>query len=385
MLVYTKSITEHRVLASTQRGVTNPQEKGSATAIGEMLDKCARVVLPPEFIRGDSETVVYASLMETYCANNTKYRGFMKQALYEAPRKRRDEIEIYQSELGSWSLPPPLRQSRNMIYDFTGLGGKVRAIMDQNPQMNGAERSELAYHTMRLAFEHLMSRVIMALQSDKELLADPPQSLVLSGGVASNTFLRKVAASMLKARGFGDMSVKTPSPYLCTDNAAMIAWAGQEMYKAGWTTDNRFLPQGEWPIEEIIAGVDCWVRNDNATSPKPTEDAKAPPHDERQPPEEEQPHEPPSSPRPTPSPDSANEAEPLGQTRNPRTGALGEPRNPLASSASRKSHDARDERVPRRAKEIQRVRLLPPAYKRTPAPEGSLRTGLNTLKRWIGL
>lgn len=43
MLVYTKSITEHRVLASTQRGITAPREKGSATAIGEMLDKCARV------------------------------------------------------------------------------------------------------------------------------------------------------------------------------------------------------------------------------------------------------------------------------------------------------------------------------------------------------
>lgn len=42
MLVYTKSAIEHRVLASTQRGITNPSEKGSATAVGEMLDKCAR-------------------------------------------------------------------------------------------------------------------------------------------------------------------------------------------------------------------------------------------------------------------------------------------------------------------------------------------------------
>lgn len=42
MLVYTKSAIEHRVLASTQRGIVNPIEKGSATAVGEMLDKCAR-------------------------------------------------------------------------------------------------------------------------------------------------------------------------------------------------------------------------------------------------------------------------------------------------------------------------------------------------------
>lgn len=337
--------------------------------------------------------------MEKYCANDTKYRGFMSQALYKAPRKRQDEIEIYQSELGSWSLPPPLRQSRNMVYDFTGLGGKVRAIMDQNPQMSGAERSELAYHTMRLAFEHLMSRAIMALQNDKELLTNPPQSLVLSGGVASNLFLRKVAASMLKARGFGDMSVKAPDPYLCTDNAAMIAWAGKEMYKAGWTTDNRFLPQGEWPIEEIIPGVDCWVHKDNAPLRDPRKTWK-PPHTmsaSRQ--KKEQPHE--------PSFDSASEAELLGQTRNPQTGARGEPLSRLASSLSRmrKSRDASGERGPWNVRENQLVRrvptarhspeperekknvvrLLSPADKPTPAPEGSLRTGLNTLRRWIGL
>lgn len=184
----------------------------------------------------------------------------MIESAYRAPQKS----EVYQSKDGSWYIPPPLRQSREMIYNFTGLGGKVRAIMHDRPDMSDNERAELAYTTMRLAYEHIMSRVIMALETDKELLANPPQTLVISGGVASSRFLRHVAASMLQAHGFDNMTVTAPKPNLCADNAQMIAWAGLKMYEAGWTTEKSFLPQGEWPIEEIITGVDCWLWNGSA-------------------------------------------------------------------------------------------------------------------------
>lgn len=190
---------------------------------------------------------------------------------YQAPQKS----EVYLSKIGPWSVPPPLRRSQEMIYNFTGLGGKVRAIMSERPDMPDDERAELAYTTMRLAFEHIMSRVIMALENDQELLANPPQSLVISGGVASNRFLKTVVTSVLQARGFGNVTVTVPKPQYCTDNALMVAWAGMKMYEAGWTTDKSFLPQGEWPIEQIITGVDCWLQNGVATSPESTSKAAA--------------------------------------------------------------------------------------------------------------
>lgn len=227
-------------------------------------------VLPSTFLADRPKrdgAVVYAKEMEIYC----KFSPYLQKMLnqYKAPQQRRDEVQVYHSKNNTWGLPPPLRHTRDMKYDFAGLGGKVRAIMQRNPEMEDAERSELAYQTMRLAFEHIMSRVILALENDEELLATPPQSLVISGGVASNTFLRTVAASMLQARGFGHIDVRAPRPQYCTDNAAMIAWAGQKMYQAGWTTDLSFLPQGEWPIEEILTGVDCWVRKDGVKVPEP--------------------------------------------------------------------------------------------------------------------
>ncbi|KAG8164877.1 hypothetical protein KVR01_005152 [Diaporthe batatas] len=273
MLVLTKSAIEHRVLASTQRGITNPSEKGkgSATAVGEMLDKCARDILPPQFLPGgrNSDSIVYAHWMEIYCKAGVP--SYSKEMLdeYKPPQEYHEQVQVYHSKDGSWSLPPPLRHTKDMTYDFTGLGGKARAIMQQNPDMQRMERMELAYHTMRLAFEHLMSRVILALENDPELLASPPQSLVIAGGVASNMFLRNVAASVLQARGFGHVDVRAPRHMYCTDNAAMIAWAGQKMYTAGWTTDLSFLPQDEWPIEEILTGVDCWVHKDDVEASEP--------------------------------------------------------------------------------------------------------------------
>ncbi|KAG6363577.1 hypothetical protein INS49_008678 [Diaporthe citri] len=282
MLVYTKSAIEHRVLASTQRGIVNPIEKGSATAVGEMLDKCARAIIPERLIP-NSNAVVYAKEMERYCAMRSMWDA------YQAPQKS----EVYQSVIGPWSVPPPLRQSQEMMYNFTGLGGKVRAIMRERPDMPGNERAELAYTTMRLAFEHIMSRVIMALENDEELLANPPQSLVISGGVASNRFLKTVVTSALQARGFGNVTVTVPKPQYCTDNAPMVAWAGLKMYEAGWTTDKSFLPLGEWPIEEIITGVDCWLQNGVAASPGSTSKTAASQPDTAQLPDKSKPQDPP--------------------------------------------------------------------------------------------
>ncbi|ROW11247.1 hypothetical protein VMCG_01349 [Cytospora schulzeri] len=268
MLVHTTSKVDHRVLASTSRGTINPQEKASPTAIGDMLDKCARVILPDAVIP-KNESVSYAQIMEAFVRRATRYHNLFRR--YTAPERREDEIQIYNSKAG-WAIPPPLRQSREMKYDFSGLGGMVRSIVQDRPDMGIEERAELGYQTMRLAFEHLGSRVIMALQEDEELLKNPPRHLVVSGGVASNRMLRTVLSEMLWARGFKDIQLTVPKTHWCTDNAGMIAWTGHEMYRDGWTTDSAFLPKGEWPIEQIIADTDCWIKSE----PRLAEEAEEP-------------------------------------------------------------------------------------------------------------
>lgn len=240
MLVHTKSPVDHSILASTHN-----------SALGDVLDKVARelVLLPKTTTH--TGAICYPLVLERMT------RPLFQD--YSAPETRRDEIEIYQSEYG-WRLQPPLRESKEMRYDFTGLGIKTLDILRERPEMSEPERRVLAVQFMRLAFEHLMSRVIIALETNEDLLREPPKTLVLSGGVASNWSLRDVVTKTLKARGFGSIKLRVPRPQNCTDNAGMIAYAGYEMYKSGWQTDKAFCPKAKWSIEDILSGVDCWTR-----------------------------------------------------------------------------------------------------------------------------
>jgi N6-L-threonylcarbamoyladenine synthase len=92
-------------------------------------------------------------------------------------------------------------------------------------------------------------------------------TLVVSGGVASNPFLRYYLSAVLQARGYEAVERIFPPVELCTDNAAMIAWAGIEMYEAGYRTDLGVLPVKTWSMDEQsgdggILGVGGWYRDD---------------------------------------------------------------------------------------------------------------------------
>lgn len=262
MLVHTKSNTDHRILATAD-----------TIALGDMLDKCARDILPASLIPTDPDAaVVYPKLMEQFVASEPKVQAY-------APSETEIKIpEVYISAQHGWTLPPPNRTATKALqFDFTGFGGHVRKIMqqrlasevdssnsndnDNSNVMDIPERKELAVQTMKLAFEHVVRKVVLALRTVPDLIADPPSTLILSGGVASNLFLRRVAETTLRARGFGDIKVLAPAVRYCTDNAPMIAFAGAQMYEQeGWTTELEFAPKVKWSIEEILSDADCWVR-----------------------------------------------------------------------------------------------------------------------------
>ena len=80
-----------------------------------------------------------------------------------------------------------------MEFSFSGLDSSCRRIMaNKNGEIDIEERRELGKEVMRVAFEHLASRVMMALQTLKANSPNGQQidTLVISGGVASNKFLK---------------------------------------------------------------------------------------------------------------------------------------------------------------------------------------------------
>ena len=71
-------------------------------------------------------------------------------------------------------------------------------------------------------------------------------TLVVAGGVAANRHLRGALQSLADGEGFQFIA---PPHNLCTDNGAMIAWAGVERLKLGLTDGLDFAPRPRWPLD----------------------------------------------------------------------------------------------------------------------------------------
>jgi N6-L-threonylcarbamoyladenine synthase len=268
MLVLSKRLCDHEILSQT-----------ADIAIGDMLDKSARDILPREIIKS-SGSVMYGRTLEHYAfadmstsSNDYGYTSPMSNGL--AIRKsslQRDNPETQHD----WSVSQPLlHPSPGVTPDqlaaklsFSGIGSSVKSIITRNPGMDDAERRLLAREAMRTAFEHLGSRTLMALP---KLLARGLQidTLVTSGGVASNQYLKHILRVLLDSNGYKTMKLVFPPPMFCTDNAAMIAWAGIEMWEAGYRTELSAMAVKQWAIDPKandggILGIGGWTTTDGS-------------------------------------------------------------------------------------------------------------------------
>ncbi|PSS03547.1 glycoprotease family-domain-containing protein [Coniella lustricola] len=136
-LVHTISPLNHRILASTPN-----------IAIGDMLDKIARALLPRELIEACGNTIVYPRILEDFIA------PLNPNKTYQASTSRKEEDLVYKSVFGWVIGRPPAPTAKNMQYNFSGMNGVVLNIIRENPDMPDDERRILALHTMRIAFEH---------------------------------------------------------------------------------------------------------------------------------------------------------------------------------------------------------------------------------------
>lgn len=243
-LVLSSSLLSHRIIAATRDN-----------AIGNVLDQTARVILPASVLSASAD-VMYGRELEAFAFPDASYDFF-------TPAKSREEEmkDTLPSEY-AWTVPTPFRENRTLAYSFAGIHSAVHKIAAANPGMDEAQRRVLARYTMRAAFQHLIGRACIALE-DVPGLAEV-KTLVVAGGVASNRFLRHVVRSTLDVRGFGGIEIVAPPPELCTDNAPMIAWAGMEMFRAGYTTGLGAVPLSKWPMDPEVGcgllGVDDWVK-----------------------------------------------------------------------------------------------------------------------------
>lgn len=234
LLIRSASLTTHEVMAGT-----------NDIAIGECLDKIARVVLPSDVLQNARNTM-YGALLEDFAFPQAKMPaagssspnndpGFIPQKLnicsepepqsafplenstaaqyrskygvkyaYEVPRNHEEALKRNVSKWG-WGFNQPLAKaagglkSKGMEMSFSGLMTAVERVVRYQldpstskltkterlaEDISTEERMDIARYAMRAAFEHLAGRVLLGLQQTSA------STVVMAGGVAANSYLR---------------------------------------------------------------------------------------------------------------------------------------------------------------------------------------------------
>lgn len=140
-------------------------------------------------------------------------------------------------------LPIPFKGRPGTDFSFSGLKTAVRRAIEGD---QGHRPEDIAASFQRVAFRSLIDRTRRAAQS----IDDDLSALVVAGGVAANQVL---SAELL---GLGEelgLKVVVPPLSLCTDNGAMIAWAGAERLALGqpeaWFAQLDVAPRPRWPLD----------------------------------------------------------------------------------------------------------------------------------------
>lgn len=151
---------------------------------------------------------------------------------------------------GRFELPRPMVGRPGCDFSFSGLKTAVRRhVEDLGRPLTEADRADLAAAFQISVADVMADRVGRALALFRER---HPQgdTLVVAGGVAANRTLRARLAGLADARG---LRFVAPPLRLCTDNAAMIAWAGIERLRLGQTDPLDFAPRPRWPLDPTAA------------------------------------------------------------------------------------------------------------------------------------
>lgn len=134
-------------------------------------------------------------------------------------------------------LPRPLLGSDEPHFSFAGLKSAVLRARDAGRW----SAEDISASFQQAVVDCLLDRTTRAIDR-----ADGATALVVAGGVAANRAVRAALADLAAASG---LRFVAPPQWLCTDNAAMIAWAGAERFAAGLIDSLDVAARARWPLD----------------------------------------------------------------------------------------------------------------------------------------
>jgi len=142
---------------------------------------------------------------------------------------------------GAFALPRPMLDRPGLDFSFSGLKTAVLLARGEG-ELGEQQHADLAASFQAAVVDTLVTKTLRALD------ATGLRCCVVSGGVSANTRLREALTEGARARG---VTVHFPRMEFCTDNGAMIAYAGAQRLAAGQADAGSPQVRARWPLVEL--------------------------------------------------------------------------------------------------------------------------------------
>ena len=149
-----------------------------------------------------------------------------------------------------FNLPRPMLGRADANFSLSGLKTAVRQIAEQHTPLTTAVVNDLCAGFQAAVIHSTVDRLHSGLRLFYETIGTPPTALVAAGGVAANAGIRAALEGVAAAAG---VPLLLPPPSLCTDNGAMIAWAGAERLALGLDDALDTAPRARWRLDEAAS------------------------------------------------------------------------------------------------------------------------------------
>jgi len=146
-----------------------------------------------------------------------------------------------------FDFPRPLLKEDRLDFSFSGLKTAVRLAAGRIAPLDEQDVADIC-----ASFQYAVTRIVgqrtnKALARFKQEFAGQNPTLVVAGGVAANQAIAKTLKEVTRKAG---ASLVVPPPALCTDNGAMVAWAGAERFVLGSVDRFDAVARARWPLDD---------------------------------------------------------------------------------------------------------------------------------------